>query len=312
MRGKTTFNPPNNMKKAYFFLLFLTVLTSATAKDRADKLRENLIHNPKYVTVVAHRGDWRGAPENSLQAYQNCIEMGVDMIEIDIHKTKDGVLVIMHDETLNRTSNGKGKISEHTYSEIQTMGLRAQHDAWITRHKIPTLEEVLNLCKGKILINIDKGYDYFQDVLALTEKTGTTHQIIIKSSKMPEQVMHENADVLSKAIYMPIVHLDAKNAAELVENNLKLKPVAIECCIGKYSEQVEALLQQIRAAGVKVWINSIWPSLCDGHDDDRAVEMKDPDGAWGWILARGATLIQTDRPSQLIQYLRQHKAHKLK
>lgn len=300
------------MKRTYFLLLIVASALQIMAKDRADQLRENLLHNPKYVTVVAHRGDWRGAPENSLQAYQNCIEMGVDMIEIDIHKTKDNVLVIMHDETLNRTSDGKGKISDHTYAEIQKLGLRSQHDAWITRHKIPTLEEVLNLCKGKILINIDKGYDYFQDVLALTEKTGTTSQIIIKSGKLPEQVMRENADVLSKAIYMPIIRLNAKNAEQIVHENLQLKPVAIECCIDHYDEQVEKLLQQIRQAGVKVWINSLWPSLCDSHDDDRAVEMKDPDGAWGWILERGATLIQTDRPTELIQYLRKHKAHKLK
>lgn len=301
------------MKRTLLSLFFLaTLLLQATAKDRAELLRKNLLDNPKYITVIAHRGDWRGAPENSLQAFQNCIEMGVDMIEIDIHKTKDDVLVIMHDETLNRTSNGKGRICDHTYAELQKLGLRAQHDAWITRHKIPTLEEVLNLCKGKILINIDKGYDYFQNVLALTEKTGTTHQIIIKSSKAPEQVMRENADVLSKTIYMPIIQLDSKQAAELVEANLALHPVAIECCIAHYDENVGKILQQIRAAGVKVWINSIWPSLCDGHDDDRAVELKDPDGAWGWILARGATLIQTDRPSQLIKYLRQHKVHKLK
>lgn len=300
------------MRKTTLLLLLLVAAMQVVAKDRASQLRDNLFNNPKYVTVVAHRGDWRGAPENSLQAFQNCIEMGVDMVEIDLHKTKDGVLVLMHDDTLNRCSNGKGKISDHTYAEIQQLGLKAQHDAWVTRHKIPTLEEVLNLCKGKILINIDKGYDYFQDVLELTEKTGTTSQIIIKSGKAPEQVMKENADVLKKAIYMPIISLDAKDAPEKVAANLALKPVAIECCIGKYSDQVEQLLQQIRAAGVKVWINSIWPSLCDGHDDDRAVELKDPDGSWGWILDRGASLIQTDRPADLVKYLKAHKAHKLK
>lgn len=300
------------MKKTFFLLLVMAATLQIAAKDRAAQLRDNLLNNPKYVTVIAHRGDWRGAPENSLQGFQNCIDMGVDMIEIDIHKTKDGMLVLMHDDTLNRCSNGQGKISEHTYAEIQKLGLLSQHGAWVTRHKIPTLEEVLNLCKGKILINIDKGYDYFQDVLALTEKTGTTNQVIIKSSKAPEQVMRENADVLKKAIYMPIVHLDAKDAPEKVAANLALKPVAIECCIGHYNDQVEQLLKQIRDAGVKVWVNSLWPSLCDSHDDDRAVELKDPDGAWGWILDRGATLIQTDRPTQLIDYLKKHKAHKLK
>ena len=62
------------------------------------------------VIVVAHRGDWRNAPENSLQAIQNCIDMGVDMVEIDIRETKDCHLVLMHDKTLDRTTNGKGEI----------------------------------------------------------------------------------------------------------------------------------------------------------------------------------------------------------
>lgn len=55
------------------------------------------------VLVVSHRGDWRNAPENSLQAFQNCIDMGVDMVELDLKKTKDGELILMHDNTLNRT-----------------------------------------------------------------------------------------------------------------------------------------------------------------------------------------------------------------
>ncbi len=300
------------MRKVFLTLMVVMLAGITMAQDRVAKLRDNLLNNPRYVTVVAHRGDWRQSPENSLAAFQSCIDMGVDMIEIDVRKTSDGVLVVMHDATLDRCSNGKGKISDHTYAEISKLQLKAQHGAWYTRHKVPTLEEVLNLCKGKILINIDKGYDYFQQVLELTEKTGTTDHIVIKSGKSPEQLMKENGDVLKKAIYMPIISLDKANAAERVKKNLELKPVAIECCIGKYSPQVETLLQEIKGAGVKVWINSIWPSLCDGHDDDRAVELNEPDEAWGWILERGATLIQTDRPRELIKYLEKKKLHKLK
>ena len=74
------------MKKSYLLLIMLVAIVQMSAKNRASQLRENLLNNPKYVTVVAHRGDWRSAPENSLQAYQNCIDMGVDMIEIDVHK----------------------------------------------------------------------------------------------------------------------------------------------------------------------------------------------------------------------------------
>ena len=93
---------------------------------------------------------------------------------------------------------------------------------------------------------------------------------------------------------------------------ISIHPVAIECCIGKYDENVERLLQKVRDAGIKIWLNSIWASLCDGHDDDRAVELGEPDESWGWILERGGTVIQSDRPYELLQYLKKHKRHKLK
>ena len=119
-------------------------------------------------------------------------------------------------------------------------------------------------------------------------------------------------ELIKKTIYMPIVSIDNPNAKEVIEANLALKPVAIECCFKTYNADVEARLQQILAAGVKVWVNSIWGSLCAYHDDDRAVEMNEPDEAWGWILKRGTTLIQTDRPEPLIKYLKKKKMHKLK
>lgn len=69
--------------------------------------------------VVSHRGDWRNAPENSLQAFQNCIDMGVDMVELDLKKTKDGELILMHDGTLDRTTNGTGKPEDYTLAELK-------------------------------------------------------------------------------------------------------------------------------------------------------------------------------------------------
>ena len=116
--------------------------------------------------------------------------------------------------------------------------------------------------------------------------------------------------VLDEVIYMPIVNLNNKNAEELLDGWLAAKPVAIECCIGKYDAEVERLLKKIKQSDSKIWINSLWPSLNDGHDDDRAVEMDQEDEAWGWILDRGATLIQTDRPEELLDYLDDKKRRK--
>lgn len=114
------------------FLLFLGIcfaqilqaqMVSSTKK--VDALLKTL-NTPmsKNVMVIAHRGDWRSAPENSIQAIKNVIEMGVDMVEIDIQKTKDGELVLMHDTKLDRTTTGKGKVSDYTLEEIKKMYLQ--------------------------------------------------------------------------------------------------------------------------------------------------------------------------------------------
>ena len=79
--------------------------------------------NNKEIIVVAHRGDWRNAPENSLQAIQNCIDMGVDMVEIDVRETKDGHLVLMHDNSIERTTTGKGLVKEWTLDSLKTLKL---------------------------------------------------------------------------------------------------------------------------------------------------------------------------------------------
>lgn len=298
------------MKRIIILALVMLSMAQAWAKEPATRFREKLFDNKsKYVTVVAHRGDWRNSPENSIQAFKNCIEMGVDMIEIDVRKTKDNELVIIHDATVDRTTNGKGKVSDLTLEEVKKLRLRAGHGV-VTRHEVPTLEEVLNLCKDKVLINIDKGYDYFQQMYSLLTKTGTLDQVVIKGGHSYDKVKGQNGKVLDEVIYMPIVNLNNKNAEELLDGWLAAKPVAIECCIGKYDAEVERLLKKIKQSDSKIWINSLWPSLNDGHDDDRAVEMNQEDEAWGWILDRGATLIQTDRPEELLDYLDDKKRRK--
>lgn len=291
------------MKKVICVMCFLTSVFMLSAQEGV----KTLVHELKdmkseKVLVVAHRGDWRNAPENSLQAFKNCIEMGVDMIEIDLKKTKDNQLIIMHDGTIDRTTDGKGKPSDYTLEEIRKFHLKNGLGR-PTFHTIPTLEEVLTLAKGKILINIDKGYDYFKDVYALLVKTGTVSQVVIKSGYSYEKVKAENGEVLDKVIYMPIVNLDTPEAESLIDEYAALKPVAVECCFSEVTPDVIRLLKKVKENGSKIWLNSLWPSLNAGHDDDRAVELDEADESWGWLLEQGASLIQTDRPAALLNYL---------
>ncbi len=292
------------MKRTIFLVLGVLIFAQVWAGEPVDLLREKLFNAESgYVSVVAHRGDWRNSPENSMRAFERCIAMGVDIVEIDVRQTADGELVVIHDASVNRTTSGKGKVAEMTLAEVRDLRLRAGHGA-VTQQQVPTLEEVLKLCKGKILINIDKGDKYFDQIHKMLVATGTINQVVIKGSKSHETVRSENSKVLEELIYMPIINLNAEDAERHLDEWLAAKPVAIECCISDYTPEVERLMKKFDGSKVKIWINTLWPSLCAGHDDDRAVEFDEADEAWGWVLDRGATLIQTDRPTELISYLK--------
>ena len=298
------------MKRFLLVTLLLSVVWSLSAQDKALAIRNNLLQEGNNsVLVVSHRADWRNAPENSLQAIQNCIDMGADMVEIDLKKTKDGHLVLMHDKTINRTMTGTGSPDEYTLAELKAMRLR--NGAGIkTRHQIPTFEEVMNLCKGKIMVNVDKGYDYFKDAYEVLKKTGTVDQCIMKASLPYERVKAENGEVLDKMIFMPVVQLHKESAEATIDGYLEhMKPQAFELVFNNDSPEVQRLIKKERDSGAKIFINSLWPELCGGHDDDRAVELHQPDESWGWIIDQGAKLIQTDRPALLLQYLKEKKLH---
>ena len=236
--------------------------------------------------------------------------MGVDMIEIDLKKTKDGHLILMHDKTLNRTTTGKGKPEDYTLEEIKQLYLKAGHGQK-TRHSIPTFEEVMLLCKGKIMVNIDKGYDYFKEAYAILEKTGTVNQCIMKSDHTYEKVKEENGEVLNKMVFMPVVNLHKEGAEEIIDNYIKnLHPQAFELVFNNDSPEILKLIKKVKDSGSRIFINTLWPELCGGHDDDRAVELKEPEESWGWVIKQGAKLIQTDRPELLLEYLRFNRLHR--
>lgn len=298
------------MKKIYLFLLLLVCSQLSWGQDQATLVRNIFLgNNASQLLVVSHRADWRNAPENSLQGIQNCIDMGVDMVEIDLKKTKDGHLVLMHDRLIDRTMSGKGRAEDYTLAELKA--LRLKNGAGCkTRHQIPTFEEVMNLCKGKIMVNVDKGYDYFKEAYTVLEKTGTTDQCVMKAGLPYEQVKAENGEVLNKMIFMPVVNLHKEGAEAIIDGYLEhMQPKAFELVFNNDGPEVQRLIKKVRDSGAKIFINSLWPELCGGHDDDRAVELHQPDESWGWIIGQGAKLIQTDRPALLLEYLRAKKLH---
>ena len=257
--------------KRYLLILCATAglyACSQPAAETTDKARfvRAELHNPssRYVVVVSHRGDWRNWPENSIPAIESVIGMGVE-IRRCVLKTGHGVK---------------------------------------TSLKMPTLREALAVCKDRIAVNIDQGYEYYDLALAITEELGVTDQVLIKGKRPVETVSAKFAEYGHNMMYMPIIDILKPQGRELFEEYASkgVVPLAYEVCWDDYTPQVEACMRQVVAGGSKLWVNSLWDSLCGGLSDDKAF-TESPDEVYGRLLDMGASIIQTDRPELLIRYL---------
>ena len=303
------------MIRLLIFLASLFLFGACASSDSAPASRaEGIvaeIHNPssRKVLVACHRGDWRNYPENSLAAIESVIGMGADIVEIDLALTSDSVLVVCHDRTLNRTTTGKGLIAEIPYDSVQRCFLKSGHGV-ATSHRMPTLREALELCKDRIVVNIDKGYQYYDLVQRLSEELGVTGQLLIKGKSPVADVAAKFSRYEHNMMYMPIIDILKPKGQALFAEYLGTDtvPLAYEVCWSEYTPAVEACMKKVVAGGSKLWVNSLWPSLCGGLCDDAAFEG-DPAAIYGKLVDMGATLIQTDRPELLISYLRSRGLH---
>ena len=132
--------------------------------------------------VVAHRGLLLHAPENTLANFRACLELQLGF-EFDVERTKDGHLVCIHDDTVDRTTNGSGKISQLTLDEIRKLDAGSWFDAKFAGEKVPTVEEVLELVAGyrqhDVLVAVDlKAENVAQSVVRLAEKYGVLDRLL--------------------------------------------------------------------------------------------------------------------------------------
>ena len=320
-----------NIKKVFALALACAIAIPGLAEQtRAEKLRAKLDSKDRdYVFVTMHRGDWRHAPENSVDAIKGSIAMGADIVELDVALTKDGEYVLLHDGALNRVSNGKGKSQDLTLAEIKQYRLKDDNGK-VTDYEILTLKEALALTKGKILVNLDKFKRDPRGIAKYVKKLGMEKEVILKEVYSPKELKKKMKDEWKSVengtfFFMPILWLDKggkasakagisdqetseaskKSVASFEEwQAQKRAPGAYELCIPneKSVEVLKRLQSMQKNGGPRIWINTLWDNLCAGHTDDRGFKG-DPDGSWGWALEQGATMIQTDRPAELIKYL---------
>ena len=267
------------MKRLLFALFALLAVATTVAQSRAERILAEIFDpNSDYVVVIAHRSDWRHYPENSLAAMEGAIAMGVDMVEIDVQRTADGVLVCCHDSSVDRTTTGQGKVKDLTAEYISTLKLRNKLE--VTEYGMPTLAEALDLCRGRVLINIDKGYNYYSQILEMLEERDMVQQVVIKGSKKPATVAKKFAAHSQNMLYMPIINYRARNWEKhgpLFESYLAsdVPTVAYEICWDGTLKGERKIFNRVLESGARLWVNTLWDSICGGAKKSLKDSIKD-------------------------------------
>jgi len=108
-----------------------------------------------FMLVIAHRGASDRAPENTLASFKAALDIGVDGIELDVHLSRDGQLVVIHDANLKRTTNGQGLVHEYTVAELKALDAGGWHGPAFAGERIPTFEEVLDLVGKRVPLQVE-------------------------------------------------------------------------------------------------------------------------------------------------------------
>ncbi|GAB4034838.1 hypothetical protein GCM10028774_22600 [Spirosoma jeollabukense] len=208
--------------------------------------------------VSAHRGSSEIAPENTLATFRAVLQLQVDYIEIDVRTTKDGQLVILHDATLNRTTNGTGSVKEQTLAELKKLSAAQGFDEQFQKEQIPTLEEVCQLLAnwnanhtGKTNLYVDCKDVAPAPLVAILSKYGLLNDAVFYGSD-------ETLLALQKAAPTAKLMPGLKKIDTLADKINKLHPYAFDV---SWPALNESLVGQLHQQRIKVFSD-----LLDGYD----------------------------------------------
>ena len=224
------------------------------------------------VGIYAHRGASIELPENTLSAFARAVELGADGIELDVHLSADGVPVVIHDDTLDRTTNGSGAVADHSVTELQAL------DAGNSQ-PIPTLKKVLDLVAGKLHVDIE---------IKAGEAGDAVLDLVTKYPDLAFAISSFNHDALRHVHRSsPDVELWPLTAA-ISDDVIRTAKELGSPQIAAYDRLLNAeIIAEVERAGMRVWVWTV-------NDVDRAREL----------VSWGAVGICTDDPAAMIAGLR--------
>ncbi|WP_137681335.1 glycerophosphodiester phosphodiesterase family protein [Aurantiacibacter suaedae] len=266
-------------------MLFAVAATPALASPvcgdpaRMAQLQAQL-HDPTGpVLIASHRGGHLNAPENSLAAAEEAVVNGADVLEIDVRVSRDGVPFIMHDSTVDRTTNGAGVAEDTTYAELRALRLEGGETP------PPSLLEMLRHSCGRILVDLDMKTDRVGPVMAVVEGLGMIDQVI---------VFDDDSDTLRRArALVPTIAVMTRLRPDstLAQKNRGLSPIAI--VHGDTETLDRKTSQEIAAMPARIWANAL------GDIDAGLSDAWAACPALADLAQRGVSVIQTDYPRLL-------------
>jgi glycerophosphoryl diester phosphodiesterase len=236
----------------------------------------------KKIKVIAHRGEHLHHPENTMAAFQAAIDAGADYFELDVRTTSDGKFVIMHDSTLDRTTNGTGEVHKHTFDEIRALDAGTKFSPSFAGTKVPTLDEAFDLAHGKINVYVDTKYADPQQLV----DTIVHHD------------MQDHVVIYGNPFFLYEVHK--------IRPTLKVMPETISPDICKF--MVRAMQPQVLAFDANDFKDGVIGCAKDANAKiyvDRLGDADNPE-TWQKAIDLGAAGIQTNLPAELATYLRTH------
>lgn len=272
-----------------------------------NKLLSQLIEEKKHLIAV-HRGSWGGNIfQNTVGAYKCAVAMGADMVESDVNSSTDGILYSFHDghepDGLGVSKCIKTMDSQEieSYHPINSVG---QHIAT----RISRLSEVLDWLPEGVLLNIDRAWDIFPQVLALLDQyPKAAKQVVIKAPLRVKEAFDALSAHPVKYMFMPICYsmADVENTLQYSEINT----VGIELIAATEDDELyqDEAIAAIHAKNLYTWVNAIQlgdlrvKRLYANLDDDISV-LNNPDLGWGELFKKQIDILQTDWPAILYQY----------
>lgn len=260
-----------------------------------------------HVIVFAHRGCWGPAPEVSISAIEHCTVVGADEVEIDVRESRDGVPVLMHDDTVDRTTDGTGLVSELSAAQIRALHLKSSAGgpgATVTSERVPTLEEGLASAKGKFLVNLHLKVPVEGKVAELVKRMNMTDQVttwVTASAGDPQLLrspLNGTVGIIptinecgpqypEPCMTMPIESLEAYSSVH---------PLAFFLDFRQSHAFIQAVSQAKRPVGTRIFVETLGPV------DSLPKEQRHAE--WRWLLGHGVSVIMTNEPGDLIDLLK--------